>query len=141
MVVTATPIFPQTITNKVVTIVNADTTTLKTLYAAGTNGTKVENILVTNTDTAAYTVQVYVTISATDYLIGSVNIPLSAGNLSTVNSVNLLSTTGNLGPVLNLDSTGNPYLYLASGSTLKVATTGTVTAAKTITFFAQGGDF
>ncbi len=141
MAVTATPIFPQTITNKVVTIVNADGTSLKTLYAAGTNGSKVENILVTNTDTAAYTVQVYVTISATDYLIGSVNLPLSAGNTSSAPSINVLQATNNFGTSVNLDANGNSYLYLASGSTLKVAVTGAVTAAKTVTFFAQGGDF
>lgn len=141
MVVTATPIFPQTIVNTPVTIVNADSTNKKTVYTGGTNGSKVENILVTNTDTAAYTLQFFFTISATDYLVASVNIPASAGNLSTVNSINPLATTTNWGPALNLDSNGNPYLYIANGTTLKAAVTGAVTAAKTMTILAQGGDF
>ena len=139
MAVTATPIFPQTINNTVVTIVNADASNLKTVYTAGAAGSRVENLLVTNTDTNPYTVQITVVISATNYLIGSVTVPLSAGNTTAAPSVNLFSALNNFGPYLCKDSNGNPYLYLASGSTLKVNTTGTVTAAKTVAFFCQGG--
>lgn len=142
MPVTATPIFPQTIVNTPVTIVNADGTNKKTVYTGGTNGSKVENILITNTDTNAYTIQFFMTISATDYLIGSINLPVSAGNTSAAPTINPLSTAGNWGPALNLDSNGNPYIYVANGSTLKAAiSTGSVTAAKTITILAQGDDF
>lgn len=141
MAVTATPIFPQTIVNSPVTIVNADASNKKTVYTGGTNGSKVENILITNTDTVAYLLQFFFTISATDYLIASVNIPASSGNLATVVCVNPMATSTSWGPALNLDANGNPYLYIANGTTLKAASTTTVTAAKTITIVAQGGDF
>lgn len=141
MAVTATPIYPQSLKNSVVTIVNADGTTKKTVYTAGADGTKLESIFVTNTDTAAYTLNVYFNISSTDYLIGTVNIPLSSGNTTSAPTVNLLSSAGNLGAVLNKDPNGNTYLYLQSGTVLKVATTGTVTSAKTVTLTAIGEDF
>lgn len=98
--------------------------------------------MVTNTDSgAAYAIQLNVTISATNYLIGTVNVPLSAGNTTAAPSVNLLSALNNFGPYLCKDANGNPYIYLANGSTLKVNSTTTVTSAKTVTFFAQGGDY
>lgn len=142
MPVTNTPIFPQTIVNTPVTIVNADGTGKKTVYTGGTNGSKVENIQVTNTDSGvAYTLQFFMTISATDYLIGSVNIPLSAGNTSAAPTVNALNYANNWGVALNTDSNGNNYLYVANGTTLKAAVTVAVTAAKTVTILAQGDDF
>ena len=142
MAVTATPIFPQTITNAVATIVPADTSSLKTLYTGGSNGSRVENILVTNTDAAAaYAIQLTVVISATNYLIGTVNVPLSAGNTTAAPTVNLLSALNNFGPYICKDSNGNPYLYLANGAVLKVNSTTTVNTSKQVTFFAQGGDY
>jgi hypothetical protein len=141
MALTNTPIFPQTITNNVVQILPADTTTLKTLYTGATNGSRIENIMVTNTDTNAYTINIFFTISATNYLIGTINVPLSAGNTTAAPTVNLLSSAGNFGGILNYDANGNKYLYVASGTILKVASTGTVTTAKALTFSCQGGDF
>ncbi len=139
MAVTATPIFPQTITTTAMTIVAADTTTKKTLYTGGVNGSKIEYLYITNTDTNAYTVNIFITIGATDYLIGTINLPLSAGNTTSAPTINLLTNSNLAG--LNYDINGNRYLMLANGATLKAATTGTVTAAKTITFITQGGDF
>jgi len=139
MTVTATPIFPQTINNTFVQILPADTTTKKTIYTGGTNGSKIENICITNTDTGAYTLNVYITASATDYLIGTVSVPLSAGNTTAAPSINLLALANFL--PCNFDAFGNKYMYLASGSVLKVASTTTVTTAKAVTVYCQGGDF
>jgi hypothetical protein len=142
MALTYTPIFPVTINNTSVQILPADTTTLKTIYTGATNGSRLENILVTNTDTAAASVvQVYAVISATNHLLGTVNVPISSGNLIAVPSVNLLSYSGNLGNLLNRDANGNTYLYVASGTIIKVAVTVAVNAGKILDFFAQGGDF
>lgn len=138
MAVTATPIFPQTITSGVVQILPADTTTLKTLYTAGAQGSKIENLDVTNTDSAAaYAIQVWVVISATNHLLGTVNVPLSSGNTVAAPNVSILAgLTG-----LNKDSNGNPYIYLATGAVLKVSSLTTVTAAKIVDFYCQGGDY
>lgn len=136
---TATPIFPQTIRNDKQTILPADTTSVKSVVVAGSNGTKIEALNVSMTDTTTRDIQLYVTISATNYLLGTVNIPLSSGNTNAVPSVDILRSSQL--PSLAYDSNGNKYLYLASGSTLSVACTTTVTTAKQITVFSQGEDF
>lgn len=139
MAVTNTPVYPQTITVTPITIVNADSTNKKTLYTAGANGSRIENVSVTNTDTAGYTLNIYITQGGTDYLLGTVSLPLSAGNTTAAPTFNLL-TNSNFA-VLCKDANGNSYLYLSSGSTLKAAVTVAVTAAKTVTFLTQGGDY
>jgi len=140
LAVTSTPVFPQAVNHTVVTIVNADSTNKKTIYTPGANGSIIEALLVTNTDTGAYTLNIYATISATDYLIGTVNIPASAGNATGTPSVNLLSATSNFGSVLPKDAFGNPTLQVPSGTTLKAAVTVAVTAAKTVTILGVGSD-
>ena len=139
MTVTASPIYPQTFTTGVVTILPADTSNKKTVYTAGASGSKIDNLMVTNTDTGAYTVNIWITISATAYLIGTVSIPLSSGNTTAAPTVNLLNAANFT--ILNTDAMGNHYLYLASGATLQVSSTTTVAAAKALTFVAQGGDY
>ena len=143
---TATPIFPQTIKNYAVQILPADTTTLKTLVTGATNGTKVEMINIASTDTAARDVQFWMTISAVNYLICTIPIPANSGNTNALLAQGLLASLISTSPYLPffqfpLDSNGNRYLYVASGSELKVAVLTTVTAAKTISFLAQAGDF
>jgi hypothetical protein len=139
MSVTATPIFPQALRNSVQTILPADASAVKAVLAAGSNGSKVEALNVTSTDTSARDVTIYVTISATNYLIGTVSIPLNSGNTNSAPSVDILRSSQL--PALAFDANGNRFLYLASGSTLSIACTSTVTTAKQITVFAQGEDF
>ena len=76
---TATPIFPQTVKNYVAQILPADTTTKKTLVTGATNGTKIESITVASTDTSARDLLLYLTVSAVDYLLGTVAIPINSG--------------------------------------------------------------
>lgn len=139
MTVTATPVFPQTIQNYKQTFVPADTTTIKTLATAGSNGTKIEAINVVSTDTSGRDLQFYVTVSATNYLLTTVNIPATAGTVNSVVSVDILRHSQF--PSLAYDVNGNKYLYLANGASLTVGVATTVTAAKQITVFGQGEDF
>ena len=136
---TPTPIFPQLIKNYVQTILPADTTTIKALVVAGTNGTKIESINITSTDTAVRDLAIYATISAVNYLIGTITIPITAGNTNAIPSIDVLRHLQL--PSLAYDSNGNKYLYLASGTTLSISVLSTVTTAKQITVFAQGGDY
>jgi hypothetical protein len=139
MAVTATPIFAQTIVNGTQTILPADTTTVKAVLAAGTNGTKVEMLAVTSTDTTARDLGIYLTISATSYLIGTVSIPITAGFTNAIVTVDILRSTQL--PFLPFDAMGNRCLYLASGTTLSVGTLTTVTTAKQITITCMGANF
>lgn len=136
---TATPIFPQTIKGGVAQILPADTTTLKTLVTPGANGSKVDSISVTSTDTATRDVQLWITVTAVNYLLGTVNIPIGSGNTNAVPSISLLDSLQT--PFIRTDNNGNKYLYLPSGGVLSIAVLTTVTAAKAIQAYAQYGDF
>ena len=136
---TATPIFPQTVKNYVAQILPADTTTKKTLVTGFTNGTKIESITVASTDTAARDLLLYLTVSAVDYLLGTVAIPINSGNTNAIPAVDILRHAQ--WPGISYDSNGNKIFYVASGSVLKVAAGATVTAAKEIDVVASGGDF
>lgn len=129
----------QTIKGWLQQILPADTTTLKTLVTAGVNGSRVNSIVVAMTDTTTRDVQIWLTRSAVNYLLGTVNIPLSAGNTNAAPSVNILGNAQI--PGLAFDSNGNPYLDLFAADVLAFACTGTVTAAKSINIVAYGGDF
>jgi hypothetical protein len=139
LAVTATPIFPQAIRNAVLTLTNSSGETITTLYTAGSNGSKIENLLVTSTDTSARDVSLYFVISSTDYLVGTVSIPATSGSADSVPTVNLLASA-NL-PGFSRDANGNPYLYLGSTTTLAVGALTTITSGKQIQFIAQGGDY
>ncbi len=140
MTTSSTPIFPVTITTPLVQILPATVSNLVTVYTAGTNGSKVERITVTSTETAnARDLQFVITQSATDYVIGTVTIPLNSGFNNSVPIVSVFDSSQFFG--LATDVNGNKYLYLASGSVLKVKSLTTVASGKALAIFAQGGDF
>lgn len=143
---TSTPIFPQTIKNYAVQILPADTTALKTVVTGATNGTKVEMLVMTSTDTSARDVQLFLNDGSTSYLLGTISIPANSGNTNALLSQSLLVSSTTVAPYLPffqfpLDSNGNRYIYVASGWTLKAACLTTVTTAKVLNFVVQAGDF
>lgn len=140
MAVTATPIFIQTVGSGFAQIAPADTTTLKTLYTAGTNGSRLDNILVTSTDTATRDLQFVITISAVDYVLGTVTAPINTGFTASVPVLSVFRHA-NFNVALSQDVNGNYSLNLPIGAVLKVKTLTTVTTAKVISIICQGGDF
>ena len=138
---TPTPIFPQLINTPSVQILPATTNTLVTLYTGGVNGSIVESILVSSTDTSARLLQLSILTGAVSYILGTINIPLSSGTTGAAPAVNLISSTNTAIIPVNTDSNGNQYIYIGSGSVLQVNCTTTVTTAKIISLTAQGGDF
>jgi len=139
MAVTPTPIFPQSVQNFVAQIQNADAQTVKTLVTGGTNGTKIESLNASSSDTTSRDVAIYLTVSSTNYLLGTISIPLNSGNTNAIVSVDILRSAQI--PALAYDANGNKYLYVANGATLGVSALTTVTAGKAIQFVAQGGNF
>lgn len=140
MAVTATPIFPQTIKNYTAQILPADTTTKKTLCTGATNGTRIDAINVASTDTSNRDLQFWLNNGSVDLLLCTVQAPLNAGNTNAVPSVDVLRSSQF--PGLSYDANGNRILYVANGNVLKVACTGTVTAAKEIDIVATAsGDY
>ena len=134
MPVTTTPAYLQTVQDFQVQILPADTTANKTLATAGTNGTKILAINVSSTDTTARDIQLKKTVSGTDYILSTFNIPITAGFINSTPSVNLFNHGQMQG--LPRDANGNPFIQLETGTTLTVASLTTVTAAKIISVVA-----
>jgi hypothetical protein len=139
MAVTATPIFPQSLKNTAMTITAAETQTYKTAYTAGTNGSKIEAMFLTSNDTSNRDISINLTISAVNYQLTLVQVPLSAGQTNAIPPVNVL-THANVG-VFPLDALGNPFIYLASGTTLTINAPVSLTAAKTVTSLVVATDY
>jgi hypothetical protein len=136
MAANTSPIFGLTPIATPVTIVPADTTGKKTLYTAGTNGGRLLSCSVASDDTAAVRVNIYLTVSGTDYSVGQVTVPIGAGTGTTdTASVNLLDATKL--PFLQPDGSW----LLPASAIVKVAANATVTAAKTVTFVPQALDY
>lgn len=117
------PIFVDTPSNGTPqTFVNADGTTVKTIYTAGADGARIDAVTVCSDDTAAVNLAFSIDIGGTNYYIGNVNVPIGSG-YTTVALVDAIATLcPNLG-----------YLALAGGAKLECNAVVAVTAAKTVT--------
>ena len=132
-------VFVQTPKITPITIVPADTTTKKTVATAGANGSKVIGLSISSDDTAARVLQIWLTRAAVSYLLATIDIPALAGFDGIVPVVNAMNSTE--WPGLPVDNDGQTYFFLESGDTLQIATTATITAAKTIYGKTIFGDF
>jgi hypothetical protein len=138
MAVTTTPAYHQAINNTAASIANADTQTKKTIFTPGSNGSRISAILVSSTDTSTRDLVIGVTVSATNYDLGIVSIPIQAGTLNTAPTVSVL-TAAQLAGMLR-DAYGNPYLDLKNGVTLYAYAPVTITSAKQINILTIGAD-
>lgn len=142
-------ILPQTPRSAVAQIANSNGTNLMQLVAGGTNGSKVSQIGASNTDTNGYTLQLWRNIGGTvssgqvsggtNYLMTSVSLPASAGNVSGTAPIAVMNATTI--PGIAVDNTGTPYLYVNSGEILCVALTSTITSGKLASATATVADF
>lgn len=114
-------------------LVNADSTTPQDLIAAGSDGSKVLAINCTSDDTGSRIVQVFMHDGSTAFLIGSTLVATLAGTDGVEAGVNLLDS------VAGTDADGE--LFIPSGYKIQVGVTVAVTAAKTISLVALGGDY
>lgn len=123
-------------------IANADGTSKKTIFTAGSNDSIIRSFNITSTDTSARIVLLYVNVggSGTDRCIGAVNVPALSGTDGATAAVDALRTT--LMTFFEADAFGNCVCYLKAGSLLKAALSASaVTSGKTIDMFGSGGDF
>jgi len=128
----ATPkVTPQSWTN------SDSANTKKTICTAGSGGSKVVAILAASTDSSARVFQIFLTRSATDYLLGALSVPITAGSDGTTSAANLLA----LIPGLPLDNDGQRYLFLENGDVLKANNVTQVTSAKEIDVTVIFGNF
>jgi hypothetical protein len=139
MAVVDKPIFPQLILSPVVQILPADTTSLKTIYTAGADGSVVMNIMATSTDTSNRDLQFVITVGVTDYIIGTLSCPSNSGNTNAVPVLSVFASTQFANMLVDVN--GNRALYLSAGAILKVRSLVAVTSARQINVIAQCGDF
>src|SRR2546421_6998035 len=132
------PIFVQTPKFPHLQLTNANGTTAQTLYACGTNGSKITAMWATSTDTAARDIRISV-LNTSTYVQTTVTVPLSSGNVAGAPAVNLMSPTN--WPGLPIDSDGNPYFLCASGDTLQAAAVTTITTALFVNILLTAADF
>lgn len=125
----SSPQYLSTFQTSAVTILDSDTTAKKTLVTAGAAGCRLDSISVVSSDIAAVTLQLWATISGTDYLLAEVTIPTLSG-IGGVLPVELIDAA-KLPAVANLNLSGS--LFLKAGTIIKVSAKATVTAAKTVT--------
>lgn len=140
MAVDHSPVFVQTPGLGVVAFVNADAANAKkTIVTAGVNGSKVVSLTVASTDSSARIAQVWLTRSATSYLLASLSVPITSGSDGTTPVVNLMNAT--IWPGLPVDNVAQRFFYLQSGDTLQISFTTQVTSAKEIDLAAVYSNF
>jgi hypothetical protein len=112
----ASPAFIATPKTPVVSFANADGTAYKNVHAAGAIGSRIDTLFASNSDTSVATVvQLAITKSGVDYVIGEVTIPANAGTNGVVKSVAVLNPTD----IPGLAYTENGALYLETGAALR----------------------
>lgn len=125
--------------NGLAQILSADTTTKKTIFTAGAvngNGNKITGLSITNTDTNAYTVQIWIDRGGVKYPQITLTIPLSSGFTNAAPPVNVFSNWG-----LPVDNDGQKYLFLETGDLLQFASLTTLAAAQSLNAQAVHSEF
>jgi hypothetical protein len=105
------PFFPQSLQS--VSVANVAVTTTSNVVQGGVNGTKIEALVITNTDTIDHALLFSLNVAGTLTAIANVNVPANSGNL-TVLPVNLFANNNFV--YLPQDANGNKYFYLANAS-------------------------
>jgi len=125
------PLYFSTVQTIAAKIVPADTTSLVQVYDPPTNGARIDMLCAAMDDAVANVIQLWITVSSVDYLIGTVPIPASSGFTSSAPTTNLLAHISQSSFVI-YDANGNKVIYLKDGAVLKLKVTTTLTSAKTL---------
>ena len=106
------PFFPASLQS--IALANSLTTSLVNVVIGGTLGTKIEDLVITNTDTIDHALTIGVNVAGTVANVANVNIPAGSGTTLGVLPVTLFSN--NQFAFLPQDANGNKYLYLANAT-------------------------
>lgn len=110
---------------------DGDTTTITTVFTAGAEGSRVDQIQCCTNDTAAINFAFHIKLSGgSDMYIGNVNVPIGSG-YTTVAIVDAIAT---LAPSLG-------YIPLPANAELRANCVATMTAAKVAYVECLGGDY
>lgn len=131
--------FTQTIKTPCVALTSANTTVAATLYTASTNDAVVKSLVVSTNDSTAVNLVVSINNGTSDFILGTVNIPINSGYTGAIASVDILGSS--LLPGLPRDINNRAVISLQAGHILKVGALATMTAAKTCNVIAQVEEF
>lgn len=130
---------PQNVNNAGVTFVNADSTTAKTVFTAGSNDSICDMMTLCTDDTSSVNMHLYANDGSTNYLIGTVRAVTLSGTDGAANAIDMLNSTAC--PHLSINDAGKRCIKVKTGWVLKVAPVAAVTSGKTAWIFAAGDDF
>lgn len=125
--------FPKDRVGFAVKFANADSTNIKVVFdnSAGTKAMRIEALTITSDDTSARNVQFSRLVSAVDYTVGTVNVPVASGTDGAAPRVTALSSaTMGIG---TMDADGIYVCWIPAGQKLDAKMLVAVTADKTVT--------
>jgi hypothetical protein len=110
------------------------------VYTAGSNGSRIYNVLLSTTDTSADNIFLYIKTNGGSICpIGQINIPASSGNLSSKVCIDALSAANIAG--LPFDEAQKPYIELAPNASLKISLVASPGTGSLIYASAIGADY
>jgi hypothetical protein len=118
---------------------NSDGTTAKQIFDPSIEGSRVDAIIITSTDTVARTCILQINNGGTISALGHIAVPAGAGTDGSTSAVSGLNT-GNL-PWLKKDANGNPYINLNYGMNLEIYMQVAVTATKQVSITVLGANY
>jgi len=130
-------IFFQTPNTTAAKIVPADTTAFKNIWTAGANGARLNGIHVTSTDTTNRDVQLAISISGVDYILGTVQVLANTGNTNAIAAQNLLAAA-TIRSSMNVDQNGNLFMDFPPNAILKAKVLSAVSASREISLIGEG---
>lgn len=109
------PVSTVSANNKGTEFVNADGTTLKDIFIAGTNGSVIKNISACTDDTSPSNVQIFFYDGSASHLINTISVAGSSGATGATSNVSLFSSTN----ALKNDNAANKGIPLESGQKIQ----------------------
>jgi hypothetical protein len=134
------PIFPGTVKNVGFQLTNAMGTTAESVYSAGTNGSRIDRLNLSTTDTSAHDVNIILFNGTTQFIVATVSVAAGAGNSSGVAAKDVLDDANLLGSTA-MDPFGNRVLWLGAGWSLYVGLPIALTSGKVLNVNGLAGDF
>ena len=131
------PIFPLTPKSFGITFVNADGTSYKDVFTAGSNGAILDLLNIASTDTSARDIFLAISDGVTTYEFGIIRVAITAGTDGVTPAANGLD----IAFIKSLGNREDRSIVLQSGWKLRARPTVAVTAAKTVTITGSYGDY
>lgn len=114
-------------------------TNMQTLFTAGGDGSIVDSISISSTDTSAKEFFIAILNGTTCRPLWAISIPAGSGNSAAVLPVDGLSST--VASSMPIDQNGKRFIRLMPGELLVAAPIATLTSAKSVIFTVVGADY